>query len=99
MKNQKNDLAGDTIVARNKRLLTAELDGELVAMSVEQGACYSLDAVGTRIWALIAEPRSIDDLCAQLVREYEVEPAECRSDVMALIRELRDEGLATIRSG
>jgi hypothetical protein len=95
---KRSDLSGDTIVMRNEGLLSAEVDGELMAMSVERGMCYGLNAVGTRIWALIAEPRSISDLCAQLRQEFDVEEAECLRDVVDLVEELRAEGLATVRS-
>ena len=94
-----SDLTGDSIVARNDGLLTAEVDGELMAMSVERGVCYGLNAVGTRIWALIEEPRTIDELCAQLLSEFEVDPAQCRSELVSLIEDLRAEGLATVRNG
>ena len=90
---------GDAIVTRNDGLLTAEVDGELMAMSVEQGICYGLNPVGTRIWALLAEPRTVDDLCAQLIDEYDVDPAQCRSDVLSLLEDFRAEGLATVRAG
>jgi hypothetical protein len=96
---KKSDLSGDAIVVRNEGLLSAEVDGELMAMSVERGMCYGLNAVGTRIWALIAEPRSVSDLCAQLRQEFDVEEQECRRDVVDLLEELRAEGLATVRSG
>ena len=93
-----NDLAGDSVVMRCDGLLTAEVDGELMAMSIDRGTCYGLNGVGTRIWALLAEPRTIDDLCASLLREYEVDAAQCRSEVIDLLEELRAEGLATVRS-
>ena len=95
---KKPDLSADSIVVRNDGLLSAEVDGELMAMSVERGMCYGLNAVGTRIWALIAEPRSIGDLCAQLRQEFDVEEEECWRDVVDLLEELRDEDLATVRN-
>ena len=94
---KRNELSGDSVVVRNEGLLTAEVDGELMAMSVERGNCYGLDAVGTRIWALISEPRTVDELCVLLMREYEVGPDRCRSDVLSLLGDLRAEGLATVR--
>ena len=94
----KQGLTGDAIVVRNEGLLTTEVDGELIAMSVEQGACYGLNGVGTRIWALIAEPRSIDSLCEQLLGEFEVEPDRCRREVVELLGELRADGLVTVRT-
>ena len=97
--NKVNGLAGDAIVTRSDELLTAEVDGELMAMSIERGTCYGLNAVGTRLWALLAEPRTVDELCAMLVGEYEVDAGQCRNEVIALLEELRAEGLATVRSG
>ena len=94
-----SDLPGDAIVKRSDDLLTAEVDGELMAMSIERGTCYGLNSVGTRIWALLAEPRTVDDLCALLAGEYDVDAAQCRKEVTSLLEELRAEGLATVRTG
>jgi hypothetical protein len=92
-----NNFGGDTLVERSDGLLTAEVDGELMAMSIEKGACYGLNGVGTRIWALLERPRTIDDLCAQLLREYDVDAAQCRREVIDLVDELCAEGLTTAR--
>ena len=94
----KPELSAASIVVRNEGLLSAEVDGELMAMSVERGMCYGLNAIGTRIWTLIAEPRSISDLCAQLRQEFDVQEEECWRDVVDLLEELRAEGLATVRN-
>ena len=96
MKNIQN-LGGDTLLVRGEGLLTAEVHGELMAMSIEKGACYGLNAVGTRIWDLLAEPRTIDDICVHLVREYDVEAEQCRSEVRDLLEALCEEGLTTVR--
>lgn len=85
------------IVARNDAdLLTTVVDGELIGMSVEQGACYGLNGIGTRIWALLVEPRSVADLSEQLISEYDVEPDQCLREVMELVVELRAEGLVNV---
>lgn len=89
----------DILVRNDGGLLTTVVDGELIGMSVEQGACYGLDAIGTRIWDLLAEPRSIADLCDLLTAEYQVEPSDCLKDVLDLAENLRAEGLVTVRAG
>lgn len=91
-------LGGDELIRRNNSLLTTEVDGELMAMSIDLGLCFGLDRIGTRIWALIAEPISLDALCAQLGSEYDVEASTCRSDVARLVERLRAEGLASVKS-
>ncbi len=98
MMTKQDSLSGDATVVRNPGLLTTEVDGELMAMSVESGTCYGLNGVGTRIWELIGEPRSIDSLCAQLLREFEVEEAVCRREVIDLLEDLRAEGLVTVEA-
>jgi hypothetical protein len=93
-------LTGADVLVRNAdKLLTTVVDGELIGMSIEQGACYGLNDVATRIWDLLAEPRSIDDLCAQLKTEYEVEASDCLKDVLVLAENLHAEGLVTVSAG
>lgn len=89
---------GDVIARWEGDLLTTEVDGELIAMSVDKGTCYGLNSIGTRIWALIAEPRSIDDLCDRLLTEFDVEEEVCRREVVDLLERLRAEGLVTVRT-
>lgn len=89
---------GDVVARRDSELLTTEVDGELIAMSIDKGTCYGLNRVGTRIWALIAEPRSIDELCGRLLAEFDVEEEVCRREVVDLLERLRAEGLITVRT-
>jgi len=86
----------DVFVRNDAALVSAEVDGELVGLSVEKGVCYGLNAVGTRIWALLETPRSLGDLCAQLTDAFDVEPERCEREVVALLAELRSEGLVTV---
>ena len=86
-------LSAATIVARNDGFIEAEIDGEIVALSIEQGACYGLNRVGSHIWNLLSKPTRIDDLCATLVAEYAVDAADCERQVLDLLEELRTEGL------
>ena len=90
-------LSGSDILVRNDaELLTTVVDGELIGMSVEQGACYGLNGVGTRIWELLAEPCSLAGLCEQLTSEYEVDADTCLREVLDLVEELRAEGLVNV---
>lgn len=88
---------GDLIV-RTPDLLTTTVDGELIAMSVENGMCYGFDHIGTRIWALIDEPRSLAGIVDALVTEFNVEPDICRADVSALLRELLHENMIAVHA-
>ena len=83
---------GDQIVA-SPDLLTTRVDGEVLAMSVDRGACYGLDPIGLRIWELVETPITVGDLIARLTREYDVDDAVCRSDVCALLSSMASEGM------
>ena len=82
-----------TIVACRDGLIEAEVDDEIVALSIEHGTCYGMNRVGSRIWNLLANPIRICDLCASLVAAYRVDPEVCERQVLDLLEELRAEGL------
>ena len=57
---------------RSQGLLAAEAGDELLMMSVELGLYFNLNAVGSRSWALLEEPRTLQEMAAVLRDEYEV---------------------------
>ena len=77
-------------------VIEAEIDREIVALSIERGTCYGMNRVGSRIWNLIAEPIRICDLCEMLVDAYKVDPAVCERQVLDLLEGLRAEGLVAM---
>jgi hypothetical protein len=82
-----------TIVARRDGFVDAEIDDEIVALSVERGICYGMNKVGSRIWKLLANPIRVGDVCATLLIEYQVDPDVCERQVLDLLEELQAEGL------
>ena len=80
-------------IIRCEDLLEADVNGEIVALHIDKGQCYGMNSVASRIWQLLAEPTSPEQICARLVEEYEVDPAACRADVDALLADLQAEGL------
>jgi hypothetical protein len=89
-------LTDSPIIRRKSDLLEAEVEGELIGLHVENGTCYGFNGTATRIWALIEEPKSLDQLCEALSEEFETDAATCRPDVAALLRELQSEGLIEV---
>ena len=80
-------------VVRCQELLQADVNGEIVALNVEQGQCYGLNSVASEIWRMLEEPKSIDEICVKLTEDYDVDAAICRSEVLTLLSQLEDEGL------
>jgi Coenzyme PQQ synthesis protein D (PqqD) len=84
-----------TVVACRDGFVEAEIDDEILALSIEQGTCYGMNQVGSRIWNLLSKPIRICDLCAALLGAYRVDPDVCERQVLDLLEELRAEGLIT----
>jgi Coenzyme PQQ synthesis protein D (PqqD) len=86
----------ETLIGQGKELLSCEVDGEMVLMSVESGQYYYLNQVGSAIWTLLAAPQPVKAVCAALTVSYEVEPAECERGVLAFLEDMRQDNLITV---
>ena len=75
------------VVVSDDQVSTA-LGDETVILGMRDGVYYGLDAVGARVWALLATPRRVSDLVRTIIGEFEVTPAQCERDVLALLEEL-----------
>ena len=74
-------------------VLSRELAGETVLLNLESGVYYGLDAVGTRAWNLLAEERTLADVCAIMLEEFDVAHDSLQQDLTALVRELCEKQL------
>ena len=83
----------DTPIVRHPDLVAAEMDGDLVMMSVEQGEYYGVGGVGPRVWELLEEPVSIDGITATISSEFDVEEGRCREDMAQFIHQMFEMGL------
>ncbi len=92
-------MSTNLIISRNRELLEAEVDGELVALQIDKGTCYGFNRSATRIWQLAEQPISLAALCDALTAEYAVDRARCEAEVTEVVRELEREGLVSIAEG
>jgi len=75
------------IVVSEEQVFTT-LGGEAVILGLRDGVYYGLDAVGARVWALLAEPRRVPELVDAIVAEFDVTREQCERDMMALLDQL-----------
>lgn len=66
------------MIHRDGDWLSTRVGDDLVMMSAAQGNYLRLSAVGARVWELLEQPQSREDLHAALIAEYDVSPDECR---------------------
>ena len=86
----------DSLVRRCGELIEAEVDGELVALHVDKGTCYGFNGTATRIWRMIEKPRRVCDIKQDLLREFDVDPSTCSTQLRDLLAELAADGLILI---
>ena len=86
-------LSVESIVIRNPEFVTAEMDEDLVMMSLESNNYYSLDSIGRAIWELLEEPLQVSALCERLLEDFDVERSRCVEDVVEFLTELEASGL------
>lgn len=75
--------------------VTSAAHGEkLVLLDLRFEQYYSLDGIGARIWELIGQSASADEITAKLAAEYEAPLDQIRQDVNAFVADLVGSGLA-----
>jgi hypothetical protein len=87
----------DMRVERRGEMIETEVDGELVALHIDNGTCYGFNSTATRVWAMIEQPKLLSELTEALVREYDVDEATCEAQLRELIDELAADGLVETR--
>lgn len=83
-------------VKRNPALVTSNIDGEAVMMSVENGEYYGLDEIGTRIWDLLENTLSVNELVGKLTEEFEVGKDDCTRDTLEFLNDLFERNLLVV---
>lgn len=86
-------------VRRNSATLSAEIDGEAVALDIARGSCYGMDPAAAHIWRMIETTTVIEAVCDTLQEVYDVEDAVCQRDVLDLLEDLRAADLIMVETG
>ena len=87
----------NTVVSRNEEPVFAEVDGTVVMMSVDQGMYFALEGVGSRIWALLEQPRQVGEICDALTEEFDIDAESCRREVLPFLADLHGAQLIRIQ--
>ncbi len=69
------------------------LDGEAIMINLAKGIYYSLDGAGGRIWELLEDGRSADEIAAVIAFEFDVIAERAQVDVSCILREMQAEGI------
>jgi hypothetical protein len=89
-------IADATIISRSPSVLTAEVDGEVVMMSIEQGRYFGLDDIGSDIWRRIDPPCSFAVLIDGLAADYDADRATISNDVQSLLGRMAEQDVVRL---
>jgi hypothetical protein len=68
---------------------TVNQDGA-VLLDIEQGLCFSLNPIGTRIWEMVKDGRSVAEITDALQLEYRLPRSQLVSDVSDFLKRLEE---------
>ena len=74
-------------------VLFREIDNECVLLDLGSGTYFGLNEVGTRIWNLLREGLTEDDIVRIIAAVYESDAVTIRADVRRLLSELESRKL------
>jgi hypothetical protein len=83
-------------LARNEELPSANVDREVVFLNASMDSYIALDEIGRQIWELLASPRRVDDLVAELGQQFDGDQDVIEADLLTFLRELEHEGMVRV---
>lgn len=87
--------AGDKVKI-SKEVLSQEIHGETVLMDLASEQYFGLDVVGTRVWQLLRDGKSREQLLTVMLEEFEVGREQLESDISSLLEKLISAGLISV---
>lgn len=72
---------------------TATTEDGTVLLDVDQGRFYGLNSTGTEVWQLLINGRSVEQITGDFAARYNAPPERIRTDIDAIVSQLRDRGL------
>jgi hypothetical protein len=76
-----------------EHVLSRKLDDEMVLLNLDSGEYFGLNDTGTKVWELIADGRSREDVVDTLTKEFAVAAEVASRHVAMLCDQLLEAGL------
>ena len=86
-----------SIVRKSADHVACNVSGETVMLQMRSGMYYAADEIGSRIWSLLEQPRTVAEIRQAIVAEYQVDSARCGADLIQFIEQLKSAGLIEIQ--
>jgi len=85
-----------TIVKKSANQVSCVLNEEVAVLNLDQALYFGLKGVAAHIWDMLEEPRSVAEICDDVMTQFDVASDVCRADVSRFVISLRNAGLVEI---
>ena len=89
--------ANQMIFRRKPDVVSANLGAELAVLDLPGESYLGFNATASHVWRILQDPLTLEQICAAMTAEFEVEPALCATEVESLLKKLLAAGLITAR--
>jgi hypothetical protein len=87
----------NTLISRNPEVVSAPVDQDLVMMGPKDELFYGVNPLGTELWQLLESgPKSFEQICEYIQKNYEVESGQCFQDAQKFIESMLDQEMVLI---
>jgi hypothetical protein len=88
-------LSLSSTIGLNEKIVFRSVDGEGVLIDPAGGTYFGLGTIGTRIWGLLQDQRSLPEIVQALTLEFECSEPQCTDDLLEFLADLAGRGLVT----
>ncbi len=85
-----------TVVKKSASQVSCVLNEEVAVLNLDRAVYFGLQGVAAYIWDTLEEPRSVAQICDDVMTEFDVDPEICRNDVSRFVVDMREAGLIEI---
>ena len=86
----------DLMIRRKDEIISGDVDGETVMMSIEGGTYHSLNETGRRIWELLESPCTVRRIIDALKDEFDAKSEVITEEVYQFLDQLIERDIILI---
>jgi hypothetical protein len=89
----------EPVYVRSREVVAAEADGNAILLNTKRWVYLGFDGVGTTIWNLLDEPRTLGSLVEVLRTRFEVDETTCAADTKSFLDDMIEQGVVSMTPG
>ena len=78
------------------QVMARQVGEETVILDLAGGGYFGLNPVGAQIWLLMAEGKTLAEVCEAMLATYEVSREDIERDVLSLAQDLSEKRLISL---